>query len=424
MSNGSLHVKILLDKPQHVYCGSGEPVTGRVSLRYVPAQDERGGPQVTELFGPLRITIFFKGRIKTKIDKDYRGRVELFSIAVPAHDGPIQIPATRIPFPPTPEPHIFPFAVRFPDAVAGSSYPEFEAHDDRFDVSPAQPLPPTCDVDHADGFVEYWVDVRVAVPGLHVTVFAPAEGTGPRVRYERPGPLTPPAPKPRQVRGTLFAQNAHLLSEEERPRGFRQKVRASLAGPANLPIATFAWSLTAPTQVSRGDSIELTVGARPDPDRSTAAVIPDVRLVRCAVRIEACSAIRSEINVVHGHDSVGIKEHVCAVPSLVDSAPFSADAGWSVSIVARPPKDLPSSFKSVCIAQYCRMKVYLKFLLAGETFEYDRPIPLTVYPPVVSLVQVPDALPPIEDGGEPVLPSYGEATDPQPPPEYHAVTST
>ena len=420
MSNGSLHVKILLDKPHHVYCGSGEPVTGRVSLRYVPAYDSRGMPQATELFGPLRVFMLFKGRIKTKILEGqyiYRSRVELFSVPSTAHDGPIQIPAQATRF--------VPFAVRFPDATARTSYPEFEPHDDRFDVSPSQQLPPTCRDDKISGFVEYWVDVRVTVPGLHVAACAPEEGAGPRVLYEPPGPLAPPAPKAHQVKGSLFVQNVHLLPEEERPRGFRQKVRASFSSSSDLPTATFSWSLTAPTQMSRGDPIELAVCVKPNPARSTAPITPDVRLVRCAVSITAFSAMRSEINLMHSHESTHSVDHVCAVPSLVNSAPFSADADWTINIVAHPPKNLPSSFKSVNIAQFYRMKVHLKFLLAGETFEYVRPISLAIFPPVTSLLPAPDALPVVEDGGEePVLPSYGEATDPLPPPEYHVATSS
>ncbi|RYP12401.1 hypothetical protein DL767_011312 [Monosporascus sp. MG133] len=150
MRIGTMTAKVVLDKPNYVYYGGGEPVIGHVCLHYEPS---KGMPKDAELFGPTRVTLLFYGRAKTKVWQDdnwHRGRVALFSSTSIANDDPIKIAARRT--------FAVPFIVNFSESVETGPFAAFNPVNQRFDVGPDQLMPPTCrKVTMAfASFVEYW----------------------------------------------------------------------------------------------------------------------------------------------------------------------------------------------------------------------------------------------------------------------------
>lgn len=436
MSSGSVTAHVILDKPNYVHCGSDDPVTGNVRLLYQPSREMARN---AELFGPLRVTLRFCGRAKTKIKRDDtwdRGRAPLFAVAHLVYDGPVRIAAGA--------PHPVPFAIHFPETVQTPSFPAFEPHDSRFNVNPDQPLPPTSRV-HYNGFasktfeafVEYQLFGSVALPGINVTVHNPRDAEGPRVMYERarlPAPPVDPRP-PRLVRGMLRAQNKLLLPETDRPHGFKEKAKAAFSS-TYYPVAVFSWTCYAPTQVCRGQAIPLTVRAWPRVEDCTAPTVPEIRLLRCAVKITAHTCVRSDIHILHCHDAaahVSLESWCTRTPPAGGDAtatPFCEADGWAKTFNSVVVKQSPSTFKTVNIAQFYQMQISLTFALPGETKEFKHVLPITIHPPVRLQQALTQSQSQLGVGGlpsnsgvmrtneDPSLPAYDEAS--KPPPKYTA----
>lgn len=439
MLNGSLTATIVLDKPNHVHCGSQDPVTGNVCLRYHPPPGA-GGDGSTELFGPLRVTIRLHGRAKTKIkrDKEYdRGRVSLFSLARLVYDGALRMAAGTV--------HLVPFAVPFPDTVQQSTaqaqaFPRcFDSRDARFDTAPDQPLPPTMSTAYRgftqtfECFVEYRLGAAVAMPGMHVSIQGPRDEDGPRVAYDRALPLPLPAlgsgagagaadPRLRLLGGTIRVQSKYLLPEADRPRGFRERTKAALNPTAYYPVAVFGWSCAVPTQVCRdGDAaVQLRVRAWPRFEESTTTTastagggskmtMPEIRLLRCAVRVVAHTGARAEIHFVSCHDAEG-HEDVASWSSLPDPTPFREADGWTKTLgTVALGRRVPSTFRTVNIARYYRMHVAVSFALpGGETRDFKEILPLTVLPPLAR-AQAQQAPPLAPVAAEDPMPMYTAA---------------
>ncbi|KAK7743077.1 hypothetical protein SLS62_010709 [Diatrype stigma] len=464
MSNGSLTATIVLDKPDHVHCGSHDPVTGNVCLRYRPpplaSADAAASSSSTELFGPLRVTIRLHGRAKTKIkrDKEYdRGRVPLFSMARLVYDGPLRLAAGAV--------RLVPFAVRFPDTVAPTAaqvqaFPRcFDARDARFDTAPDQPLPPAMSTAYHgftqtfECFVEYRLGAAVAMPGMHVSVHCPRDEDGPLIAYDRALPpplaLTTTAfgssggidPRPHRLGGTIRVQSKHLLPEADRPRGFRAKTKAALNPTAYYPVAVFGWSCAVPTQVCRDENatVPITVRAWPRFEESTAAsaaaaagggdakmaAMPEVRLLRCAVRVTAHTRARAEIHFVSCHDAEG-HEDVAFWSSRPDPTPFREADGWTKTLGSVTlGRRVPSSFRTVNIARYYRMHVGLAFALpGGETRDFKDVFSLDVLPPLARAqteAQAPPLAPAVAEDPMPMYTAALAAEDPISPPAYEEV---
>lgn len=66
MAIGTIRTTITVSDPDRVRCGSSDPVTGDVELLFRPNVLD-GQEPVTEFFGPIKVSITFYGRLKSKI---------------------------------------------------------------------------------------------------------------------------------------------------------------------------------------------------------------------------------------------------------------------------------------------------------------------------------------------------------------------
>jgi len=392
MSAGTVLGSIVLDNPTKYHCGTEDRVTGHVALTYRPpgayaSQSTNGLAQ--ELFGPLKIFVTFGGRAKTKIHKSngntsstHRGRAPLFQQHHKIHDGPYTSKAGEC--------VRFPFSLRFPAATQHLPGQGDFRQDPRFQEEAGHPLPPTFAASNHGfsktfkAFVEYRLNADIRMPGIDISVVGLNQGgEGIPILYEQPRlPASAVAKfKPRAFADFITLQNEHLLPEEQRPTGFRQKAKFAFSSE-KYPTYIFTIRGTMPTEVFVGQPIVFELGLYPDQDRCTAPVPPSVQLRWVRAEVRQYINIRAEHGFLSAEES-NKDYHLPRVPCMIvePNVPFSK-ANDHTKFIHTTILNTASSFSTYNICQRYTLEVQYGIHAAGKDKTLKHIMPITVHPPV------------------------------------------
>ena len=391
---GTLKAVVKLDNPHQIYHGSGDPVTGNVVLTFTPSQKSREDG-TTELFAHMSVMTSLHGRAKTKVKINsgnsrhvYRGRVPLIERKMKIHDDSLRIERTQA--------MLIPFSYVFPERWDHPVTGDWKVEDKTFDTSQGQMLPPSFEREysgfsenHFECFVAYRIGVNVSVRHLAVDVITQEEDAEPLVCYSLPRLPARLDERVEKLSNRVHVSNELLLPEEDRPAGFRQKMKATLRSN-QFPNYTFNWTMLMPRNLYIGQPAAFEIYIRPREEECTAILIPDVTLSGFSVNISGWTHVRAERGIFttpssDHEDSIGFLK--C---NMDNKGPFSKAANdWTKIINTEPvPNRVGCTFKTVNIAQQHLMRVRLNFNLAGKSFNYEKGFPVVVHPPLQEFAQI------------------------------------
>lgn len=384
----------------------------------------------SELFGPLKISITFHGRSKTKVWKKsgnsthiYRSRAPLFSRSSKIYDDSFrsQNGASRN----------FPFTVYFPDTVEYGFDGGWDSDDRRYALANNGALPPSFNthysgfVDKFECFVEYRIGVAVSMPGLKIDVQTPGKYDEPLVYYERPRLSQPINDRPTPWKNNMVVKNELLLPRADRPSGFRQKAKAAFSSDY-YPTYAFDWTCDAPRHVYVNEPITFNIRIQPRETECTAVLVPDVLLTMCHVNIKSHTDVRTDKQFLTTPESDGTTTEASLVGKWDSGRAFSKANDWTKTVNLPTASGLTSAFQTCNISVSYSMKVELEFTVAGKTKEFENEFMISVHPPLqeqpsgapiagpsgqqLGTSEEPQALPRYEEP-----PDYGQAWDDRPP---------
>lgn len=387
MTIGTLLTAVVLDHPVEVHCGPSSLVSGHVQLRFVP--EGLRGTGTPELFGPLRLSVVFHGRAKSKIVKRsnntthvYRGRAPLFSITQVIHDGPIKVSSQK--------PENIPFVVQFPESIQPFHDQGSWLADPRFPGGPGQPLPPSMHLDHHavgrhfECFTEYRVGTTASMRQIDVKI-SPSSGDDERmVYYEQPYIPTDIAsdPKRNTARDIARIQNEFLLPESDRPSGFKQKAKAFFSSDY-YPFYHFEIRVNAPSEIHLGEPLEYMITIVPFKS-STAPLVPKITLLGYEASIKAYTEVRSEAGGLFSvqHESHGDETAIYASGSVDDRGPFREENDLTKTVTIPKVQGIPSTFSTFNIIRTYKLKIKFTVEAATKTTRVEAKFPLTILPPL------------------------------------------
>ncbi|KAI6865330.1 hypothetical protein KC338_g5116 [Hortaea werneckii] len=387
---GALIIRVVLDEPKRIYCGPKEAVTGHVSVYYDTSYSRKKREEMpSDLFGPLKLSIIFHGRAKTKITKDsgggssvYRGRAPLFHVVSEIHDGPYRSAPG--------ETQRLPFSVCFPPTVDMSHAGVWEAHP-QFDRDFSEDVPPSFKTDHHhfyskfETFTEYRVGTTATMPGIDLKIITLSEHEEPQVLYEQPRTRVEDVDAANNIwRSRLKIRNAELLPESERPSGFREKVKA-MTRSDYFPEYYFEALCTHPQRLYLQEPIRFELRIRPQAELSTAPLWPDLYLKTFAVTLHARTLVRANLHILSEPESLGEEKVLgfVATEHNLPPGPFEKANDMTKSIVTGPLSGGPSSFTTFNIARSYQMQIKFVVAGAGKEFKSERRIPVEVCPPLI-----------------------------------------
>ena len=373
MSAGTLQVKLMLDPQDRVYYGPGDPITGHVELYYrssKTSETPRSGSQgASNLFGPLNLTLKLYGRILTQAsevgDKQYvfKDKAKLFESWHVVHQGPYRMEAE--------ERARFPFAINFP-----SGPPDVEMTDE---------LPPSLKctffeksmLPGGDAAVEYWLEPQVIFPVVEVTPHAVFKDR--QVMYERPPINAVPSSESIMMGGEAVVQSSGLITESEKPRGFRERSKSIFKDP---PIYRFAVKCTGVRSIlCLGEPTELEVAVRTVEKESTVSSTPDVLLDHVKVDIVAHTMIEVDERWLRSSQPTDAQV-VRTVYGDTSPGPFSKADDYTKKVTIPAITRVPSTFSCGRVSRTYKLRLELQFRVAGEIRHVRRDIPVTIYPPL------------------------------------------
>ncbi|KAI1274950.1 hypothetical protein F5Y07DRAFT_188406 [Xylaria sp. FL0933] len=389
MSVGTLFAKVVLNQPSKIHCGSRDPVQGHVNIRYQPGAKNAS----SELFGPLRVSVFLHGRAKSKVWKSngqttsiYRGRAPLFSHRVVVYDDSFRAQPG--------DTAIFPFTLYFPETANAVAVDDFR-EDPRFICHPNQPLPPSFQSDYRgfanryEAFVEYRVGVDAVMPQLQVDVQTAGKYEEPVVHYERPRPSQPVNSRPTDWSGYVSVRNELLLPEADRPSGFKQKTKA-LFGAGHFPTYAFDWVCLAPKSVHLGQAVCFEIRIKPRDSECTAPLVPPVWLKYFRLEIMAHTQVRAHTQIFRSPGAEG-NYTVCQMTGFIDTPePFSKSNDNTKIVYTGPLGDramigaFATTFATYNISLAYSAKISFAFELTDKVKHTDKEFPITVLPPLES----------------------------------------
>jgi hypothetical protein len=392
MSAGSLTSKIVLDDPARYHCGPNDPVTGHISLTYRPLAAHPSDNPNQELFGPLKISLTFSGRAKTKIHKSngnssstHRGRAPLFSQHHKLYDGPHTSKAGEC--------VRFPFSLNFPAATQHLPGQGDFRQDARFQEEAGHPLPPTFAASNHGfsktfkSFVEYRLNAEIRMPGIDISVRAlNQDDEGIHILYEQPRLTASEVArfKSRSFMDSIMLQNEHLLPEEERPTGFRQKAKFALSSE-KYPTYLFSIRGTMPTEVFVGQPLILELAVHPDQNRCTAPVPPAIQLRWVRAEVRQYITVRAEHGFFSSEESSKTTHMPRVSGRIVEpDVPFGKSNDYTKFIhTSVLNHDVGSSFSTWNICQCYTLEIEYQIFAAGKQKTCKHTMPITVHPPPV-----------------------------------------
>lgn len=391
MSVGVIWGKVLLDNPDKIHCGPNDPVTGNIELIYRPkgaiVRSQAGRDQSPDLYGPLKLFLTFYGRAKSKIHKSngqwsntYRGRAPLFSQQIKIHDGPWNCKPYEC--------SRFPFSLNFPDGTQPMrEHGDFD-EDKRFHREAGVSLPPTFSTKFSsftkttNAFVEYRVSASINMPGIDVEVHGvEAENRIPAILYDQPRlPMSQASPpKTRRFTESALIQNEHLLPEDERPSGFRQKTKF-LFSSEKYPTFLYDLNIVVPKEVYMGQPLVFEISIRPDLDRSTTTIQPELRISWLHAQFTAHTLVRGESHFLATPESDKEDSFPRLMATVLDKdVPFSkANDFTKVCQTHAGLGNVGTPFTTYNISVAYALKVEFRIAGAGTDVYHERHFPVTV----------------------------------------------
>lgn len=374
MGLGSVRTKVVLDRPRYIYSGTNEPVTGSVELIFTAAKKSTAG----ELFGPLRVTLSFWGRAKTKIieargnsgSANYRGRAPLFSQTQIIHDGPYRLLANC--------PSEVYFSINFPSRVI-QGQGLFEA-DSAWEDRPGHDLPPTMSFSETgfgsnfESYVEYNICAEVEVQGIEVEIPRPIYT---HVIYHPPSQLHGVHQQLRRksiaVDRKHIVQNRMLLPEAERPMGFKARAKAALTLNA-YPRYPFNVNIQCPQHLQIGTIPVITIHVAPLPDDELCTMSghrPDVELLSYSIKIKAHTYVRCEKFLMREHRNQGDMT-AYKYDSPAHTAPVTLDESNAWTVLAQGKMidaSVCPSFRTYNIRRTYIVATSITIRVAGEKID-------------------------------------------------------
>lgn len=418
MGIGTLNAAVFLDEPKLIRCGTDDNVTGHVAVTYRPDFSSDGSHP--DLFGPLVVTVLFHGRAKTKVIKSngnnrstYRGRAPLFQINTKIYDGTFKSAPNQT--------HRLPFSLKFPEGVAATYNQGHWRPDSRFITDLGQPLPPTFFLDYHGfahrftAFTEYRIGARVHMPNIDIKVGGLSEDSQPVVLYERPR-VKPEAMVQRwhQSKDVCMVQNEHLVPEDDRASGFKQKAKAMFKSDY-YPEYHFEVHTKYPGHIYLGQPMTFEISIKPIESRCTAPITPEITMCAFNADINAYTEARAERIMFGEPESNG---HDCVAKMtgrLIDSKePFSKAKDYTKIITTPEVRGIPTSFSTFNINRTYTLELKYTIIAATKGFKVSKQIRVIVFPPL----DLPAAAPVAGPSSGPVAPSLPEY---ERPPEYHEV---
>jgi len=376
-----------------------------------------------DLFGPLIIQVTLHGRAKTKIVKSngnsrttHRGRAPLLYVAAKIYDDSFQAAPNST--------KQFPFSLSFPDSVDTRITQAEWKPSGWYSTESGNPLPPSFMLDYHGfvhrftAFTEYRVGTTVRMPNIDIKVGAIDEHSEPAVMYERPR-IKPEVMLQRyqEWKESCKVQNEHLVPEDDRASGFKQKAKAMFSSNY-YPEYHFDIHTKYPCQIYLGQPMTFEIRVRPKEDLCTAPVNPDITMCAFNADIHAHTEARAE-TVFFTHPESSGNECVAKMTGrLNDSkAPFSKESDYTKVITTPAVLGMPTSFSTFNICRRYTLELKYTIIAATKPFKISRIIPIVILPPLDLPSEAAVAGPssrPMQDSAAP-LPQYER------PPEYHEV---
>ncbi|QIW99426.1 hypothetical protein AMS68_004944 [Peltaster fructicola] len=383
MTIGDVNLRVALEQPGAVFCGSETDIRGQVFVDYSARQN------IPELFGPVEVFVVLSGRAKSKITVKntnghyvqriaHRGRAPLVFTKVLVYQGPIRMISGQ--------PQMFNFAIRFPDRVQAQQTDTFK-DDPRFDTNPQGPLPPTMVSDHynSECFVEYRLGAEAQMPSIDVKIHNfGGEDEGLHINYEQPRvPLSVvQAARLAPMTEVVHISNEFLLPEGQRPNGFKEKTKAFFthhAFPefvANVSIDGFA-------NLQLGEPVRLEVRALVDKQKTTAVELPEITIAHAEIAIRSCTELRSDGGSLSMRDSADYEKVVELQLTTRDQRPYSKANDYTKEFLTEPLRGMPSTFSTFNISRTYTMDIEITVEAATKTKKMKfKDLPVRVLPPL------------------------------------------
>jgi hypothetical protein len=392
MSAGLVLGKIVLDQPSKYHCGPSDPVTGYIALTYYARnkRSDSNSNDLQSLFGPLKIFAEFTGRAKTKIHKSngntsstHRGRAPLFAQHHKIYDGTYNSKSGEC--------VRFPFSFNFPECSQHMPGQDDFRQDPRFHEEAGGPLPPTFTTNNRGfsksfvAFVEYRIGASMRMPGIDVEIRGlDNEETRPAVLYEQPPPPVAEMlqQKIQQYSHTVNLKNENLLSEDDRPSGFRQKAKFMLSSQ-QYPTYMFDIVTTVPAEVFIGQPMVFELSVHPNIKQCTAPPPPpQVELVSFYASLKSRVEIRAEYGFLSAEEAHNNNRLPAMSTQILDKeVPFCKANDHTKVIRTRPLSEVQSSFSTYNICQRYTLEVEYVIFAAGKRKSFKREVPITIHGP-------------------------------------------
>jgi hypothetical protein len=238
------------------------------------------------------------------------------------------------------------------------------------------------------------------------------------VHYDQPRvPKSRALPVPKQYNDHVKLQNEYLLSEADRPSGFKQKTKA-LFKSDYYPVFHFDVLTSCPQHLYIGQPMVFEIAVRVSESMCTAPMTPAIKLGPFKASISAQTQVRAEKRLFSSPESEG-NETVLSFRGLSqDSEEFFTKANDYTKIVTtKEVAGIPSSFSTYNIMRSYMLEVEYTIVAAEKATKISRRVLVALHPPVESdsgSVVAGSSRVPLQEADGP-LPEYER------PPEYNVL---
>lgn len=322
MTRGTLYARVVLDDPDHVHCGSHDPIKGHVFVRFNP----RDSHYRDIIRGPIRVAVVLRGRLEVNlVQNSDNSRYaaaggELFSSEHILAEGNVRLTATEM--------RLFPFEIYFPQSptTPGAQQVIWNHSHSVFNTESADPLPPSMRLvmdtsssqtgmgqprgtthAHTRGkaYVRYEVAAGIQVPEeMEVQVNdqnkpdsspAMSSSLGTAVLYERP-PIASLVNSPVQsAPAWVMFKDADLplldgtLGQRKKRESMREKLTTS-----SKPLYVYDCHVSCPSEVYRFQPLVLQVKMLPSDTKSTTPDVANVKLELTKVKVQVTGHVKAQ----------------------------------------------------------------------------------------------------------------------------------
>ncbi|KAK4630043.1 uncharacterized protein CLAFUR5_07758 [Fulvia fulva] len=429
MKLGKLVAQVRIDGGSRPHFGSGDTITGHVILTYKPQTGLfKKNTATAPLFGPLKVAVILHGAVRIRVRRDREmptsHGVQLFALAFPVYNESFKAEVEdehRLPFtasfPDVPGAEVTPYSGGVSNALPPSFNQHFSDYADIVDVAVVYALGATVDMPG--------IDIKTSIPNVNPTSTILPFGLknsmsphdAPLVRYQIARP-----PKAFVDSGiTSFTNQAkvqteHLLPEDQRPSGFKQKAKAVFTS-SHFPTFAVEITCTHPQHIFPGQQLSFEVALRRLDDETSASFFPEVTLEQFKAEIVAYTSVDTSQRRV-GRGTCRDK-HVVQTMTRHPGGPIDLSKGndHTAVITTDPIRNHPSSFSHHTVSRQYNLRLFMQFKIANKGIRLNRECGIVMVPtPLDYSTATGWDAPPAEagpstatDSHEDELPTYEEA---------------